>query len=126
MNSLRTYIIIILVAFGTVALTGCAKKALECDSHDAKELVEQIIKEQYSLVLANKRDLNFNVVKMRTLSFNKDIGSYQCAADIEITGQNEIATGTLIFTQRSGHPIKLHLPSFQIQWEISNSMRNVF
>jgi len=33
---------------------------------------------------------------------------------------------TLIFTQKSGHPVKLHSLSFQTQQENNNTMRNVF
>lgn len=98
MNAFRTYIIIIVVVFGTVALTSCAKKAPECDSQDAKGLVVQILKEEYSQALVDKRNLDFNVVNVRTLSFNKDVGSYQCAADVKITGQEEITTVPINFT----------------------------
>jgi len=97
MNPFRTSIIIIVVVLGTAALTSCAKKAPECDSQDAKVLVVQIFKGEYSRALADKQNLNFNVVNVRTLSFNKDVGSFQCAAEIEIIGQEEKTTVPINF-----------------------------
>jgi len=37
-----------------------------------------------------------------------------------------ISEYTVIFTQKSGHPVKLHSLSFQTQQESNNSTRNVF
>lgn len=86
------------IALGLVAailLAGCAKKAPDCNEKRTKDLVIEISKEEINKQLKMLYDpktveiMNqavLEVVNVRTTNFNKETGTYECAADLKITG----------------------------------------
>ncbi len=85
MKKLMTSILILVMAFG---LSGCFGGTPKCGDSEAKDLVIQITKDElkrkgYAKSIPN---LSFVVKHIRTTKHDKEIDTYQCAADLEMIG----------------------------------------
>ncbi|GAA4649277.1 hypothetical protein GCM10023116_15510 [Kistimonas scapharcae] len=60
----------------------------ECGSSEATDLVVQIAQDKLKVYGALANNLDMSVKSIRTTSTNEQTGSYQCAADMEVTGVN--------------------------------------
>ncbi|MDX9756655.1 MAG: hypothetical protein RBT52_04020 [Sulfurimonas sp.] len=73
---------------GMIGLTGCTNSTPKCGDSETKDLVIQIAKDKLtqqgmSTIIPK---FNFEVAKIRKIEHNKDVDSYQCAADFKMIG----------------------------------------
>jgi len=84
------YIKLIVITIITLAgLSGCTGGTPKCGDSETKDLVIQIAKDELTKQGMSKiiPNIDFEVANIRTTSHNKDVDSYQCAADFKMIGE---------------------------------------
>jgi hypothetical protein len=87
----------------TLYLTGCNSGTPKCSASETKDLVIKIAKDELkkeggaSLI----PKLKFDVINIRTTKHNKDVDSYECAADFKMTGPRISKTFPITYTVES-------------------------
>lgn len=88
---------VLLPVLATLAFVGCSNGTPKCADTETKDLVVEIAKDE--LKEAGMEELisrlNFEVDAIRTTKHNKDVDSYECAADFKMIGEQ---TETLSIT----------------------------
>lgn len=95
---MRSFIKLTFIAFITIfILSGCTGGTPECGDSETKDLVIQIAKDELKKKGMGNiiPKLNFEVDGIRTTKHNKDVDSYQCAAEFKMIGDK---TETLSIT----------------------------
>ncbi len=85
---------------------GCSKSAPACNDKETKEAVMQIVKEKTALKYlideskknGKKLDLKIRLLNIRTKNFDKETGSYECAADLEAKMGGKSVSGPITYT----------------------------
>jgi hypothetical protein len=81
-------------------LVGCSDKAPDCSDSDTTDLVVQIANEQLVKLFGKEKAklIKLSVETIRTTNVNEKVGSYECAADLRMTGENGSKTIPITYT----------------------------
>lgn len=106
--------ITLILAVISLSFAGCAKSAPDCNAKKTKDLVIQIAKDEFSKLSAIARaaygetaaasiesllkSTNYDVINIRTTNFNKEIGKYECAADLKTTNKEGEKINPITYT----------------------------
>jgi hypothetical protein len=91
---------------GLVLNYGCSRSAPACNDKETKEAVVKIVKEKTALKYlideskdnGEKLDLKIRLLNIRTKKFDKETGSYECAADLEMEMAGKSIKGPITYT----------------------------
>lgn len=99
---------------------GCTKKAPSCAEKETKVLVIQIARDElvtqmgrsFGTVAAEEtKKIGLDVINVRTTNFNKEVGKYECAADLEMTGEGKTSSLPITYTSELADGGKKHFVS---------------
>jgi len=103
---IRRGIIVAIMLAGLVLNYGCSRSAPACNDTETKETVMKIVKEKTALkylIDENKKkgeklDLKIRLLNIRTKKFDKETGSYECAADLEMEMEGKSVSSPITYT----------------------------
>jgi len=81
---------IILFFASSILFIGCSNEAPNCSDSDTTDLVIEIANKELvkSLGEEKTKSIKLSVETIRTKKVNKEVGSFECAADLKIEGPN--------------------------------------
>lgn len=86
-----------------VGLTGCSGSTPKCSDTETKDLVIQITKDEFKNRGMGEllSQLKLEIEAIRTTKHNKDVDSYECAANLKMSGNGKTKSAPITYTVES-------------------------
>ncbi len=102
----RKGIIGVILIAGLAFNYGCSSSAPACNDRETKEAVVKIVREKTPLKYVleeneksgEKMDVRIRLLNIRTKKFDKEAGSYECAADLEMEMNGKSVSSPITYT----------------------------
>jgi len=90
----------ILFLVTSLMFISCSNEAPNCTSSETKDLVIQIVEGEFVKSLGKKSadSLTLSLENIRTKDVNEKVGSFECAADLKMTGPGGSESAPITYT----------------------------
>jgi hypothetical protein len=110
----------ILLLASMTFLVACGNSTPKCSDQETQNLVLEIVKEQLekeAMGFIDVSEVKYKIENIRTTNYNKQVDSYECAADVKFEGLPLSEGGPITYTVESTDDGKSFYVSVSQLWE---------